>query len=653
MLETRTLDRLEFDRIKALLRGNILSEPGQQALDRLSPEPSQERVQELLEQVHRMMDHVRQGLRLDFSRVPPSVPLDKAKARSLLTPPDLLKIRDLIHAAHWIFDALYGTDLQSLMMDPQVLDGLRSAITRTLNDEGEIQDTASPDLARIRKAKREAEKEVLQKMETLKRRYAEQGLLRENFVTLKNGRYVLPLKSHVKIEGVVHGYSSTEETIYIEPLEVIEAQNRLKRREEEERREIERILRELSDQVYRNALFLERLYEDLGNLEVLYAKAWFGLQNDAIVPEIADQPQLILKGARHPLLIVEKGFEGTVPLDLEFRTGILLISGPNAGGKTVALKTVGLLLLMTKAGIPIPAERAILYLPQHLFAIGFTDEQDLLKGESSFTSVIRETKEALEQAQSGDLVLFDELLASTDPSEGAALAFAILKAFQKRGVFVIANTHLGPLKDLVEQAEGMMNASMGYNPITGQPTYHLEVGTPGESRALETAIRVGIPEDIVSEARAALMQFEAGLRRLKRELEEKERALLSLEQELRARQEHIERMAERKLEVAKLQARKILQEVQREAEELRKALKKASRQKEGLKVVSGVRKKVAQKTHEMDVFTRKAEHPIVGKSYRIKPFGWVGEFVGTRDGRYFVRIGKHEIEVSRDALYEL
>jgi len=180
------------------------------------------------------------------------------------------------------------------------------------------------------------------------------------------------------------------------------------------------------------------------------------------------------------------------------------------------------------------------------------------------------------------------------------------------------------------------------------------VGAPGESRALETAIRVGIPEDIVAEAREALMQFEAGLRRLKRELEEKELRLFQLEQELRNREAQVERMAERKLEIAKLQARKILQEVQREAEELRKELRKAASQKQkGLKVVSGVRKKAAMKATEMDVFTRKAENPVVGKPYRIKPFGWIGEFVGTRDGRYYVRIGKHEIEVPRDALYEV
>lgn len=656
MVSEGTLEKLEFPRLVALLRGYVVSPLGLQALQRLRPLEDRTTLEQQRSLLAALIHEVDQGLRLDFSKIPGGLPLEKIRAGALLTPQDLLKVRDFIAAALEIYEALVGTPVQEALMDPAVLQGLYHEIRRSLGPQGEVLDEASPQLARIRKARKEAEAEVLRRMEALKREYERRGWLREPFVTLKNGRYVLPLKSHIQPRGVVHGFSQSEETLFVEPYEVIEVQNRLKRREEEEREEVQRILRALSDRVYHHALFLQQLTVQLGDLETLYARALYARSVGAVLPEIHDDPEILLEEAYHPLLVQEKGFEGTVPLSLRFKEAVLLISGPNAGGKTVALKTLGLAVLAALSAFPFPARRVAVPLPHGLWALGFQDEQDLLKGESSFTALVREIRELLDQVEPGDLVLFDEMLASTDPSEGAALAYALLVELRDRGARVVANTHLGPLKELVARTPGMINASMGYDPATGRPTYRMELGEMGESHALEIAENEGLPPALIQRARKTLREFEEGLRRLRIQLAEKERELARRDQELRAREMELEQEVARRLERARQRARQILSQVEQEAEELRKRLRKAAqaeRAREAVALASAVKREVRERAREQEAFTRPARTLEVGKTYRIKPFGFVAEYVGERNGRHYVRIGKQEMEVPRDAFYEV
>ena len=656
MISEGALEKLEFRKMVALLRGYIVSPLGHQALERLQPLEDREAIARQQALLQALIHEVDQGLRLDFAALPGPLPLEKIRAGALLTPQDLLKVRDFIAAALTLYEALVGTPVQEALLDPVVLRGLYQEIRRSLGPQGEVLDDASPALARIRRARKEAEAEVLRKMEALKRAYDRKGWLREPFVTLKNGRYVLPLKSHVQPRGVVHGFSQSEETLFVEPYEVIEVQNRLKRREEEEREEVQRILRALSDRTHHHALFLEQLSRQLGDLETLYARALYARALGAVLPEIHDGPEFVLEEAYHPLLVQEKGFEGTVPLSLHFREAVLLISGPNAGGKTVALKTLGLAVLAAMAVFPFPARRVRVPLPHNLWALGFQDEQDLLKGESSFTALVREIRELLERVEPGDLVLFDEMLASTDPSEGAALAYALLVELKERGARVVANTHLGPLKELVARTPGMVNASMGYDPATGRPTYRMEIGEMGESHALEIAEHEGLPPSLIQRARETLREFEEGLRLLKIQLAEKERELARQARALAAREQELREEEARRLERARQRAREILSRVEREAEELRRRLRKAAqaeRAREAVSLASSVKREVREKVQEQEAFTRPARTLVVGKTYRIKPFGFVAEYVGERQGRHYVRVGKQEMEVPRDAFYEV
>ncbi len=656
MVSEDTLEKLEFPRLVALLQGYVVSPLGLAALERLRPLGDRAALEHQRALLNALIREVDRGLRLDFSRIPGGLPLEKLRAGALLTPQDLLKIQAFIASALEVYEALVGTPVETALMDPVVLQGLYQEIRRSLGPQGEVRDEASPRLARIRKARKEAEAEVLRRMEALKREYDRRGWLREPFVTLKNGRYVLPLKSHVQPRGVVHGFSQSEETLFVEPYEVIEAQNRLKRREEEEREEVQRILRALSDRAHHHALFLHQMAQQLGDLETLYARALYARATGAVLPEIHDDPEILLEEAHHPLLVQEKGFEGTVPLTLRFREAVLLISGPNAGGKTVALKTLGLAVLAALSAFPFPARRVRVPLPHSLWALGFQDEQDLSRGESSFTALVRDIRRLLDQVEPGDLVLFDEMLASTDPSEGAALAYALLVELQRRGACVVANTHLGPLKELVARTPGMVNASMGYDPATGRPTYRMEIGEMGESHALEIAEHEGLPESLIQRARETLREFEEGLQRLKRQLAEKERELARRQRELQAREEELARETTRRIEQARQKARQILQQVEQEAEELRRRLRKAAHTEEARRavaMVSAVKREVRDKAREQEAFTRPARTLEVGKSYRIKPFGFVAEYVGERQGRHYVRVGKQVMEVPRDALYEV
>ena len=651
----KTLERLEYHKFKEIIGRYILTETGRKTLDNLTPAESDNEIHHRLRLLKVILSLVKDGLRLDFSRVPEGVPLNKIKAGAFLTPPDLLKIADFIDASQEIYEALLSTELAEELTDPSILTGLKQEIRKTISPDGTIKDSASPKLAQIRKAKKEAEKEVLSRLNILMRKYSQKGLLREDFVTIKNGRYVLPVKSHVKVEGVVHGFSVTEETSYVEPIEVIDVQNRYKRKIEEENEEINRILSELSQKAHRNSLVFERVYEELGKIELYYASALYANENNAIVPEISTRGQIAFDfvNVYHPILLDEKGYTHTVPLSLKFGKSVLLISGPNAGGKTVVLKTIGLITLLAKSGLPVIGERVFIKLPNHVYAIGFTDEQDIKKGESSFTSIIHDVVEVLNSAKGGDLVLFDEVLSSTDPAEGSALGYAILKNLADKDITVVANTHLSPLKDLVSETENMVNASMGFDPATGMPTYTLEIDSVGESHALEIAERVGIPEDLIQYAYQVLYRFNEGLAKLKAELARKEMKLSQWEKILEEREKKIEYSIKQRLVTAKLEARKILEQVKKEADTLRKELRRArAANHQSEQIALKIKREVQKREKEISIFSKKAKELIAGKEYRIKPFGWIAKFAGEKDGKYFIKIGETLVEVPRDSFYE-
>jgi DNA mismatch repair protein MutS2 len=342
-------------------------------------------------------------------------------------------------------------------------------------------------------------------------------LLQEKLITTRNDRFVLLVRAEQRghLPGVVHGSSGSGASLFVEPMPAVELNNDIVALGEEERQEIVRILRELSQRVFEGVTELQRAAEILGELDAAQARALLAREMDASAPEIVTEAELELRDARHPLL--EAGFcerlglprrstRSPVPVTLRFarQAPVLVISGPNTGGKTVALKTVGLLALMAQSGLHVPAAPGS-RLPgfQRVFAdIG--DEQSITADLSTFSAHLATIVEMTRDLARPALVLLDEVGAGTDPTEGGGLGVAIVDHFRRAGAMVVATTHHGLMKAYAQATQGVACASFGYDPRTFEPTYRLQLGVPGRSLALEMAERLGLPEPIVQDARARL-----------------------------------------------------------------------------------------------------------------------------------------------------
>jgi DNA mismatch repair protein MutS2 len=404
-------------------------------------------------------------------------------------------------------------------LDP--LDPLHREITRTLEPSGEVKDDASPELSKIRRAIRTLRAKLASKLESLLRGISSP----ESFVTLRDGRYVLAIPSGSRrlVPGTVMGHSGSGASLFIEPRDSAEANSELAEEALAEAREIERILRELTARAHREGPALERNFAELARIDAAQAVTSWAVNAQAVLPELTDERTLMIRGGRHPIL-VERHRKGEsappVPLDLELdeEHAMLLVTGPNMGGKTVAMKTVGLLALLAATGLPVPAAAGtvIPWFDRVICDIG--DEQSISSDVSTFLSHLRRVSEALGQATPRSLVLLDELGSGTDPVEGAALGQAVLEALLERRALCVATTHHGMLKTFAHETSGVRNASMAFDETTLRPLFRLVVGVPGGSRAIQVAERFGVDARVLDRARALLPQGERDLNRLLEEL---------------------------------------------------------------------------------------------------------------------------------------
>lgn len=377
--------------------------------------------------------------------------------------------------------------------------------------DGTLADDASVALGKLHRESERQRKQIEHSLERFLKAHREDGTLQEDFITIRNDRGVVPVITgrERRVDGVIHGSSGTGQTVFVEPLETVQLNNELVRLREEELREVHRLLREFSGRLRANAREIIASASALGRLELLFAKAEFAMEFRCCIPSIGEA--LVLREACHPLLadILRKSSRSVVPMSVELRDPqrTLLISGPNTGGKTVALKTIGLLALMTHAGLPVPAEQASFPLFDQVLAdIG--DHQSLAESLSSFSAHVVAVKSMLEQATSSSLVLIDELGRATDPEEGGALGVTILEAFRQSGVFTVASTHLMTMKVYGASTPGVLNASMGFDDATLEPTYTLRVGAPGKSAGLDIASRLGLEPWLIDEARKRMTNTE-------------------------------------------------------------------------------------------------------------------------------------------------
>ena len=467
---------------------------------------------------------------------------------------------------------------------------------------GSLADDASVALNRLRRDQEKQQKLIQQSLERFMRKHRDDGTLQEEFVTIRNERFVLPVVAgqQRKVDGVIHGASNSGQTFFVEPLETIELNNELVRLRDEEFAEIHRILAELTGKLREHAADIRYAVETMAVFEYIFAKAQFASEFDCIIPKLSGDTQrtLHLKNARHPLLedlLRKQGKDVTpVSLTLDESNRTLLISGPNTGGKTVSMKTVGLLCLMAHAGFPVPCSEAEFpVLDQVLADIG--DHQSIQESLSSFSAHIASVKAMLESVTRDSLVLLDELGRATDPEEGGALGVAMLDTFRSTGAFTLASTHLLALKVYGSKTPGVVNGSMGFDEVTLQPTYVLRLGAPGKSAGLDIASRLGLPAAVIEQARGLLSTNERDIARFLSELHAKIDAVNQQERELQAERRKVDERAQQlerdyvkkrdtKLQELEDKSRQLAEQFEREAKQTIEQIAQSSEQRKAADV---------------------------------------------------------------------
>ncbi len=485
---------------------------------------------------------------------------------------------------------------------------LQTEIERVLDENAQVKDSASPQLAVIRRDLKIAFDRLQTKLRRMVSSSSNQTLLQEPLFTMRNGRYVIPLKADYKgkIPGIVHDSSSSGATLWIEPLETVELNNRWRELQLDEEKEVRRILLALTDMVAHDAEHIVRTVEVLGYLDLVFAKARYAEDLKAVEPELLPiQPRrenpdhpgstIYLQGARHPLLS-----GNVVPIDVEFdeNTWVLVVTGPNTGGKTVSLKTVGLLVLMAQIGLHLPAEQAKLSVFEGVYAdIG--DEQSIEQSLSTFSSHMTNTIHILREGDEHSLVLLDELGAGTDPAEGSALARAILNYLRNRHVTTMVTTHHPELKVYSVETPGVRNASVEFNLETLAPTYRLIVGLPGRSNALAIAQRLGLNETIIEDARGMVATDDLvaddlldEIHRTREDIRRKQEAITLMREEveaeraeLRANLSSVEDERRDIIAAARRNMQGEMEEFRRELRRLRNEMRDASLPLESLRAV--------------------------------------------------------------------
>ncbi len=602
-MNEHTLRVLEYDKVKSIIAAYAASEAGRDIVARFSPAEDAPTVETLLRETAECT------LILQIGESPPldGIPDIRQAVEKLgvsgaiLSPADLLNTATTLGAGRRVkgffrrFDGK-GTQarpavplLSALAAGIEPLNYIEGAVLAAIDEKAEVKDSASPLLRKLRKQVVRVREDILARMSSILQDSGFQKVIQEPVVTVRDDRYVLPLKPNFRtsIKGVVHGQSGSRATLFVEPLDVLEQNNRLAELRMEEREEVERILRDLTALLSQEARRIEETVFVLAKIDAIYARARFCIEYGGTVPEISQGRNIRLRAARHPLLVGKSkaapNHAGITPNDiiLEGDLRALILSGPNAGGKTVILKTIGILCLMAQSGMPITAaEGSELPCFGSIFAdIG--DEQSLEQDLSTFSSHVSQIAEILRQADRNSLVLLDELGSGTDPGEGAGLGAAVLESLIDRGCFSVVTTHHNALKLFGSQTSGAVNAAMEFDPQTLKPTYRLMPNRPGRSYGLDMAARLGVPDEVVRKARARLDEDDARLDQLLQQVEENSRVLASerqaLDRELAAaRTDRGE--ADEALRSARGEARVIRSKAKAEAKEVLASLKQKLRE---------------------------------------------------------------------------
>lgn len=591
-MERFAVKTLEFDKVKAMLAAKTATSLGKQAVAALRIESDFGRVKRLQEETAEALRILDEGKRFPFGGAYNITgEVKRAEIGSVLEPEDLLHILTTAAAIRQMKyfledEAELAPTLQDYAGELGIFTRLEKQIEGAIDEHGEVKDSASPKLNGLRTGIQIAKNRVKEKLDSILHDPNNQKYFQDAIVTMRGDRYVIPIKQEYKLNfpGVVHDQSGSGATLFIEPLVVVNLNNDIKRYVSEAKEEVERILRQLTANVGSEAAALLASLDTLTELDVICARAYLAQAQHAVRPQMLLGGKVEIHKGRHPLLPAET----VVPLDVELgdKFTMLLITGPNTGGKTVALKAVGIFALMAQTGMFIPASSAKLPVFRAVYAdIG--DEQSIEQSLSTFSGHMKNIIDILNEVQSGDLVLVDEICAGTDPNEGAALAMAILEYLYNNKVLTMVTTHYSELKTFAYGNEGMENASVEFDPVSLRPTYRLLMGVPGSSNAFNISRRLGLADEIVSQAGQLLNQEHVHMETVLQELEGQRRRYESgskeieelrfeseqLRNELAHAKQDFERRKNEMLRKAREQADDIYRRSRRESEAVLKELR--------------------------------------------------------------------------------
>ena len=685
-LYEKSLQKLELPQVLQMLSACAGSVGGKEACLRLVPVTDLEEVELLLQQTTAASDLcARKGNPVFGDVTDVSASLERAERGGSLQPKELLRIAGILRCARTTQGYVSEDDIQT------VLDPLFRALTpnKYLEDkifgailsEEEIADTASTALADIRRHMRIQSGKIRDSLQKVISSPAYSKFLREPIITIRQGRYVVPVKSECKndVPGLVHDVSATGSTYFVEPMSAVNANNALRELELKEKKEIERILAELSAEAagYREAINLD--YQMLVQLDVIFAKAKLGYQMRAGAPIMNDQGRVELRKARHPLIDPKSVVPITVRLGTDFDT--MIITGPNTGGKTVTLKTIGLLTLMAECGLHIPAGDGSVLSTFDAILADIGDEQSIAQSLSTFSSHMRTIVDVVAQCDDRTLVLFDELGAGTDPAEGAALATAIIEFCRKMGSHVVATTHYAELKLYAMRTKGVINASCEFDVETLRPTYKLLIGIPGKSNAFAISRKLGLAEEILKEADDLVDKSDKDFEDVLAQLEQQRQQMESARQEAeRLRQEtakikqqseeyheQLRREKEKAMESARREAQHIIEEARAAANIASEELKAMKKQLQENADTSGLNQRQADLRRNLNEVEEKLhaaqpqrERPkpsrgiLVGDTVELLKLGTKANVIAiNKDGTLQLQAGILKMTAAQDEVYLL
>ena len=669
-MNAHTLRVLEYDAIRQKVVAHCATPMGAERARQMTPRTDEEAIRVALQQTseaRRLIDLAEEMPLRGVQDVRSAASL--ARAGGILPPESLLSIADTVESARRLRSFLLTREekcpaLCVLARQLEPLPEVVNEVRRCLREDATVADSASPELARIRQRLRHLHSRITERLQATLNSSRIRNMLQEPVITMRGDRYCLPVKAEYRAQfgGIVHDVSASGATLFMEPQEVVDLGNQIREAQIAEQNEVVRILAQLSALVGKYSDPILLTCDALGELDFINARARLSVEWDAIEPALNTQGKIRLRKARHPLLKPP-----VVPIDVELgnRFRILLITGPNTGGKTVTLKTVGLLTLMMQSGLHVPADTGTeMAIFQNIFAdIG--DEQSIEQSLSTFSGHMTNIAAMLPHCDEHTLVLLDELGAGTDPAEGAALAQAILDYLLARHARVMATTHYGELKSYAYARQGVQNASVEFDLQTLRPTYHLRIGTPGSSHAIVIAQRLGLPSSVIETAQARLAGRETEATSIMRRLEEEQRHVeearqaaeqerreaAALRQQLQQRLEQVESERQRLREEVTQEVQHRLYQILQQAEEAYRRLREQPREN---RVAQEARQQVRQAAEQMkQLLAPPAAAPTEireGDTVKVTTLNVTGTVLQLTPKEAVVQAGAIRVTVPREAL---